>query len=178
MKVLLIGKRARILQEAARILNSHNIDTEITDNLDLSHLKAMDIKDVSCVAFGRALTKDQKKELTNHYLQSNPQIKIIEGWAPIPELITGQILAAVQPLAGIHADGANISSSQSISVSATAYRLTWLYRIRKKASRINLSQNPVDLARKFPRYQYFVLEHAGKYCVLINDTSVPITSEK
>lgn len=82
--MLLIGKRARILQEAARILNSHDIDTEITDNLDLSHLKAMDIKDVSCVAFGRALTKDQKKELTNHYLQPNPQIKIIEGWARYP----------------------------------------------------------------------------------------------
>jgi hypothetical protein len=91
--VLLIGKRARVLDELAEIITG--LGHMVKRSEDLDGLERMDIAEVDVVAFGRALTDTQITELETTYRQKNPRMIFVRGLVPIPPLLAIQISAAL-----------------------------------------------------------------------------------
>ena len=98
MQALLIGKRAKILTSVKDRLRAFGWQVILTDDLDLQKLLALDVSKMAVIAFGRAVNKNDKDVLLQHYKQQNGSVVVVDGLAPIPELIVYQILAAAHPI--------------------------------------------------------------------------------
>lgn len=171
MNVLLIGKRARILDDVAGYLRAMHHDVTLTNNLDMQWLRSIDVRMFSAVAFGRALSAEQKSELTEHYLQQNPLLVFVEGWAPIPELIAYQVLAAGSPISGLNIDGSTLRTEDHRELRVKGYRLSWLYRLKVSEAKIALEPGvSVDITQVMRGFKFFALKDADTYCVLKLDS--------
>jgi len=169
MQVLLIGKRAKILNDVANRLRTIGWTVTLTNNLDMQHLLSVDAPQFSVVAFGRALTKEQKETLTRHYKQQNGAIVIVEGLAPIPELITYQILAATNPITGQGITEAKLAAEGPVRLHIKAFRLNWLYQLKTKDMEISLTQNnPAGFPESLAGFPFVVFEMNGRYSVFSN----------
>jgi hypothetical protein len=166
MNILLIGKRAKILKKIADELQARGHTAVVTSNLNINHLRALDVSGISCVVFGRALSAAQKDELSAHYKSKNPGLAVLDGWAPIPMLITYQILAYIKPITDVRVDGTKIQSNRTQHVRVTAYRLNWLYRARMVQRDITVTTEVIDLTDIFPEFRYFALESSTGYGVV------------
>lgn len=169
MQVLLIGKRARILNDVANRLRAAGWTVTLTNNLDMQYLLSVDVSQLSVVAFGRALTKEQKETLTRHYKRQNGSIVVVEGLAPIPELISYQILAAANPITGQGIAEAKLATEGPVKLRIKAFRLNWLHQLKTKDMDISLAQNnPAGFLKSLAGFPFVVFEMNGRYSVFSN----------
>lgn len=133
--VLLIGKRAKVLEPLADSLRKDNHTVLLTN--DFTNLDNLPTIAVDVVAFGRALTKEQKGAIEKRYLKNNPKLAFVHGRAPITELLNAQINAAITAqqnssrVSGLSYDRSShqleIDLSRPSDVRIEAWWLTWLY---------------------------------------------------
>lgn len=169
MHALLIGKRAKILDDVANRLRAMGWTVTLTSDLAMQKLQAIDVSRVSVVAFGRALTSEEKHTLAAYYKTQNPLLTIVNGWAPIPELIAGQIRAAAQSIPGLVVQRAKLTVDGPTHLHIKAFRLNWLYQLKTKELDVTLTKKePVDLSAIAGKFRYFVLETNDGSCSVVD----------
>ncbi|MFV8186429.1 MULTISPECIES: oxidoreductase [unclassified Streptomyces] len=134
-RVLLIGARVALLAKLAAALRSIGIGADIAH--DAHGVPADELRGYGAVAFGRAITQEQRAAVRRGFEQAGVEVAYVEGLAPIVPLLVAQIEHALDrsPVQLrrltrlVAADGeAGIEVTSPCRVRLTAYRLDRLYR--------------------------------------------------
>ncbi|MCI3270836.1 oxidoreductase [Streptomyces cylindrosporus] len=134
-RVLLIGARVALLAKLAAALRTIGIGADIAH--DAEGVPADELAAYGAVAFGRAITQEQRAAVRRAFEQAGLDVAYVEGLAPIVPLLVAQIEHALdrspmeqRRLTGlVAADGeAGVEVTSPCRVRLTAYRLDRLYR--------------------------------------------------
>lgn len=134
-RVLLIGARVAVLAKLAAALRTIGIGADIAH--DATDVHADELRSYGAVAFGRAVTQEERAAVRRAFEQAGVQVAYVDGLAPIIPLLVAQIENALdrRPVEQrrltrlVAADGeAGIEVSSPCRVRLTAYRLDRLYR--------------------------------------------------
>ncbi|MFD6292948.1 oxidoreductase [Streptomyces sp. NPDC060205] len=134
-RVLLIGARAAVLGKLAAALRIIGIGADITR--DATGVPADELRTYGAVAFGRAVTEQERADVRHSFEQAGVDVAYVEGLAPIVPLLVAQIENALDRSPQeqrrltrlVAADGeAGIEVTSPCRVQLTAYRLDRLYR--------------------------------------------------
>ncbi|WP_282701446.1 oxidoreductase [Streptomyces sp. CC219B] len=134
-RVLLIGARVALLAKLAAALRTIGIGADITR--DAEHVPADELRAYGAVAFGRAVTEQDRSAVRRAFDRAGVDVAYVDGLAPIVPLLVAQIEHALDrsPVQQrrltrlVAADGeAGIEVSSPCRVRLTAYRLDRLYR--------------------------------------------------
>ncbi|MGW0823434.1 oxidoreductase [Streptomyces sp. NPDC002845] len=134
-RVLLIGARVAVLAKLAAALRTIGIGAEIAH--DAAGVPAEELRTYGAVAFGRAVTEDQRAAVRQSFEHAGVEVAYVSGLAPIVPLLVAQIEHALDrsPLEQrrltrlVAADGeAGVEVTSTCRVRLTAYRLDRLYR--------------------------------------------------
>jgi len=134
-RVLLIGARVAALNKLAAALRAIGIGAEITG--DATHVPADELLGYGAVAFGRAVTEDERAAVRAAFDRAGVEVAYVDGLAPVVALLVAQIEQALdrRPLEQhrltrlVAADGeAGIEVTSPCRVRVTAYRLDRLHR--------------------------------------------------
>jgi hypothetical protein len=137
-RVLLVGKRARVLNQLADALKREGMT--VTQETELDQLeRRIDASTVDVVALGRGVRGSRREAIVNGLRARNPSLRVVDGLAPITPLLVAQIQEALNT----PARESRIVSSASIEPGDRRVSLT----LRRKA---NVT---VDLHRLDPLYR-------------------------
>jgi hypothetical protein len=134
-RVLLIGARAAVLAKLAAALRIIGIGAEITR--DAADVPADELRTYGAVAFGRAVTEQERAVVRQSFERAGVDVAYVEGLAPIIPLLVAQIENALDRSPQeqrrltrlVAADGeAGVEVTSTCRVRLTAYRLDRLYR--------------------------------------------------
>ena len=134
-RVLLIGARVALLARLAAALRTIGIGADIAH--DATDVHAEELRGYGAVAFGRAVTEEQRAAVRRAFDQAGADVAYVAGLAPIVPLLVAQIEQALDrgPLARrrltrLTAAGgeAEVEVTSPCRVRLTAYRLDRLYR--------------------------------------------------
>ncbi|MGP4047048.1 oxidoreductase [Streptomyces sp. 2A115] len=134
-RVLLIGARAAVLAKLAAALRIIGIGAEITR--DAADVPADELRTYGAVAFGRAVTEQERAVVRQSFDRAGVDVAYVEGMAPIIPLLVAQIEHALDRSPQeqrrltrlVAADGeAGVEVTSTCRVQLTAYRLDRLYR--------------------------------------------------
>ncbi|WP_262057584.1 oxidoreductase [Streptomyces sp. STR69] len=134
-RVLLIGARVAVLNKLAAALRAIGIGAETTG--DATHVPADELRGYGAVAFGRAVTEEQRAAVRAEFERAGVDVAYVDGLAPIVPLLVAQIEHALDRRPAeqhrltrlVAADGeAGIEVTSPCRVRVTAYRLDRLYR--------------------------------------------------
>ncbi|MEV0227255.1 oxidoreductase [Streptomyces sp. NPDC050704] len=134
-RVLLIGARAAVLAKLAAALRIIGIGAEITK--DAAEVSADELRTYGAVAFGRAVTEQERTAVRQSFERAGVDVAYVEGLAPIIPLLVAQIEHALDRSPQeqrrltrlVAADGeAGVEVTSTCRVQLTAYRLDRLYR--------------------------------------------------
>ena len=134
-RVLLIGARVALLAKLAAALRTIGIGADIAHDAD--GVPADELRAYGAVAFGRAITREQRAAVRSSFEQAGVDVVYVEGLAPIVPLLVAQIEHALDRSPAeqrrltrlVAADGeAGIEVTSPCRVRLTAYRLDRLYR--------------------------------------------------
>lgn len=93
-RVLLVGKRARVLDRLADALRHEGM--QVREDTDLEHARThVDGSTVDVVALGRAVAGPRRETLVSALKARNPAIKVVDGLAPITPLLVAQVQEAL-----------------------------------------------------------------------------------
>jgi hypothetical protein len=93
-RVLLVGKRARILDQLADELS--RLGLQVREETDLDRVRTqVDGSTIDVLAIGRAITGAKRDELVRGLRSSNPRLRVVEGLAPITPLLVAQVEEAL-----------------------------------------------------------------------------------
>jgi hypothetical protein len=134
-RVLLIGARVAVLAKLAAALRAIGIGADITR--DATGVPAEELRQYSAVAFGRAVTAEERAAVRRSFEDAGLDVAHVDGLAPIVPLLVAQIEQALnrapvqqRRLTGLAAtDGAAYVEVTSVCrVRLTAHRLDRFYR--------------------------------------------------
>jgi hypothetical protein len=134
-RVLLIGARVAVLAKLAAALRTIGIGADIAH--DATDVHADELRAYGAVAFGRAVTREERAAVRRAFEQAGVQVAYVDGLAPIVPLLVAQIENALDrsPVQQrrltrlVAADGeAGVEVTSPCRVRLTAYRLDRLYR--------------------------------------------------
>ena len=134
-RVLLIGARVALLAKLAAALRTIGIGADIAH--DVNGVHADELRGYGAVAFGRAVTQEERAAVRRSFEQAGVEVAYVEGLAPIVPLLVAQIEHALDrsPVELrrltrlVAADGeAGVEVTSPCRVRLTAYRLDRLYR--------------------------------------------------
>jgi hypothetical protein len=134
-RVLLIGARVAVLAKLAAALRTIGIGADITR--DAHDVPAEELRAYGAVAFGRAVTEDERAAVRRSFERAGVEVAYVDGLAPIVPLLVAQIENALDrsPVERrrltrlVAADGeAGVEVTSPCRVRLTAYRLDRLYR--------------------------------------------------
>jgi len=134
-RVLLIGARVALLAKLAAALRTIGIGADIAH--DAHGVHADELRGYGAVAFGRAVTQEQRAAVRRSFEQAGVEVAYVEGLAPIVPLLVAQIEHALDRSPAerrrltrlVAADGeAGVEVTSPCRVRLTAYRLDRLYR--------------------------------------------------
>ncbi|MEU9185666.1 oxidoreductase [Streptomyces sp. NPDC048484] len=134
-RVLLIGARAAVLAKLAAALRIIGIGADITR--DATDVPADELRAYGAVAFGRAVTEQERAAVRESFEHAGVHVAYVEGLAPIVPLLVAQIENALDRSPReqrrltrlVAADGeAGVEVTSPCRVRLTAYRLDRLYR--------------------------------------------------
>ena len=134
-RVLLIGARVALLAKLAAALRTIGIGADIAHDAD--GVPADELRAYGAVAFGRAITREQRAAVRDSFEQAGVDVVYVEGLAPIVPLLVAQIEHALDRSPAeqrrltrlVAADGeAGVEVTSPCRVRLTAYRLDRLYR--------------------------------------------------
>ncbi len=93
-RVLLVGKRARVLDRLADALRNEGM--HVREDTDFEHARThVDGSTIDVLALGRAVTGARREGLVSSLKAKNPSLKVVDGLAPITPLLVAQIQEAV-----------------------------------------------------------------------------------
>ncbi|MFF4799415.1 oxidoreductase [Streptomyces sp. NPDC001351] len=134
-RVLLIGARVALLAKLAAALRTIGIGADIAHDAD--GVPADELRAYGAVAFGRAITQEERTAVRRSFEQAGVDVVYVEGLAPIVPLLVAQIEHALDRSPAqqrrltrlVAADGeAGVEVTSPCRVRLTAYRLDRLYR--------------------------------------------------
>ncbi|WSQ13547.1 oxidoreductase [Streptomyces sp. NBC_01231] len=134
-RVLLIGARVALLAKLAAALRTIGIGADITR--DAQDVPADELRGYGAVAFGRAITQEERAAVRHSFAQAGVEVACVDGLAPIVPLLVAQIEHALDRSPAerrrltrlVAADGeAGVEVTSPCRVRLTAYRLDRLYR--------------------------------------------------
>ncbi|MGW3417078.1 oxidoreductase [Streptomyces phaeochromogenes] len=134
-RVLLIGARAAVLAKLAAALRIIGIGAETAQ--DATAISADELRTYGAVAFGRAVTEQERAAVRQSFEHVGVDVAYVEGLAPIVPLLVAQIENALDRSPQeqrrltrlVAADGeAGVEVTSTCRVQLTAYRLDRLYR--------------------------------------------------
>ncbi|MER5450499.1 oxidoreductase [Streptomyces sp. NPDC002766] len=134
-RVLLIGARVALLAKLAAALRTIGIGADIAH--DAHGVPADELRAYGAVAFGRAVTQEERAAVRRSFEQAGLDVAYVEGLAPIVPLLVAQIEHALDRSPAeqrrltrlVAADGeAGVEVTSPCRVRLTAYRLDRLYR--------------------------------------------------
>jgi hypothetical protein len=134
-RVLLIGARVALLAKLAAALRTIGIGADIAHDAD--GVPADELRAYGAVAFGRAITQEERAAVRRSFEQAGVDVVYVEGLAPIVPLLVAQIEHALDRSPAeqrrltrlVAADGeAGVEVTSPCRVRLTAYRLDRLYR--------------------------------------------------
>lgn len=98
-KVLSIGARERVLTALSEELKRHGFSAVWTNRYDdVPFLTGQfHAGDFDIIAFGRGVSADNKQRLKQVYKEQNPDIRFVDGLAPITNLLVDQVKLACLP---------------------------------------------------------------------------------
>jgi hypothetical protein len=141
-RVLLVGKRARVLNRLAEALQREGLQVGQETELDriASHV---DLRAVDVVALGRGVTGARRENIVKTLRARNPSLRVVEGMAPITPLLVAQIQEAlttpsqesrIVSRAGIESGDRRVSLTlrRTADVTVDLYRLDPLYRAHEE----------------------------------------------
>lgn len=137
-RVLLVGKRARVLNQLADALRREGMTVRQETELDRVD-RHIDASTVDVVALGRGVSGSRRAAIVKSLRSRNPALRVVDGLAPITPLLVAQIQEALSTPAG----ESRIVSSASIEPGDRRVSLT----LRRQANVI------VDLHRLDPLYR-------------------------
>ncbi|CAM5455410.1 Oxidoreductase OS=Streptomyces tendae OX=1932 GN=GUR47_02535 PE=4 SV=1 [Streptomyces tendae] len=134
-RVLLIGARVALLARLAAALRTIGIGADITE--DARDVPAEELRTYGAVAFGRAVTEDQRIRVRRALADAGADVTHVDGLAPIVPVLVAQIEHALERgpaerrrLSRLTADGAaaDVEVTSPCRVRLTAYRLDRIHR--------------------------------------------------
>jgi len=98
-RVLSIGARRRVLEALTEALNRQGFSAVWTNrHKDVSFLiREFDALAFDIIAIGRGVRPENKERLKQAYREQNPDVTIVDGLAPITNLLVDQIKLACLP---------------------------------------------------------------------------------
>ena len=178
-RVLLVGKRARILDQLADELT--RLGLHVREETDLDRAQAqIDGATIDVVAVGRAIKPSQRDRLVQALRARNPRLRVVQGLAPITPLLVAQVeeaLTSPGPDARIVGNAtleavnarAVIMLRRAAETTVDLHRLDMLYRAhedRVYAGPLERGRNFVPVGRKFHRGErYLVVRASGQTSV-------------
>lgn len=154
-RVLLVGKRARILDQLADALTT--LGLHVREETDLERARThINGASVDVVAVGRAIRANQRDALIRTLRAQNPRLRVVDGLAPIPTLIVAQIeeaLTAPARDARLVGNAALETANKRVVVtlrrpaeaSVDLHRLDLLYR----AHQMQVYRGPLERGRNY-----------------------------
>lgn len=172
-RVLLVGKRARALDELGRALQQLGMETVQETDIERART-SIDGANVDVVALGRAVRGAKREALVTALRAQNPQLKVVDGLAPIPQLLVAQIQQAVTLPGGDDRIVASAMYEQVNNrvvlmmqkpgdVTVTLHRLDPLYRLHQMpifAGRLGEGRQNIPIGRKIGRGERFLVVRA------------------
>jgi hypothetical protein len=178
-RVLLVGKRARILDHLADALT--RLGLHVREETDINRARSqIDGATVDVLAVGRTIKPAHRDELFRTLRAKNPKLRLVEGMAPITPLIVAQIEEALTtPSRDARAVGSAyleipnrrivVTMRKAAESVVVMHRLDLLYR----AHEMNVHQGPLARGRNYlpvrGKYQrgerYIVVRAAGQTSV-------------
>lgn len=174
-RVLLVGKRMRVLDELGRSLQ--HLGMEVVQETDLERAKtSIDGAAIDVLALGRAVRGGKREELVAALRAQNPSLKVVDGLAPIPPLLVAQIQEAVNsPAKGArivgsatYEQGVNrvvLMMRRPAEVGVVLHRLDPLYRIYQVpifAGRLGDGRQNIPIGRKIGRGERYLVVRADR----------------
>lgn len=92
-RVLLVGKRQRVLEEVGA--NLARLGLHVREETDVSQAVTLDGSSFEVVVVGRSVTGGKRSELVSRLRAVNPRLVVVEGLAPIPPLLVAQVEEAL-----------------------------------------------------------------------------------
>ncbi|NED99633.1 hypothetical protein [Phytoactinopolyspora halotolerans] len=173
-RVLLLGKRARVLDELGRTLTHLGMD--VIQETDLDRASSIDATTVDVLALGRAVRGAKRETVVTALKDQNPALKVVDGLAPIPPLIVAQIQEAIS----IPSGGQKIVASamyeqvnnrvvlmmtRPAEVGVMMHRLDPLYRMHQTpifAGRLGSGRQNLPIGRKVGRGERYLVVRADQ----------------
>ncbi len=93
-RVLLLGKRARVLDQLAAALRQEGLTVRQETDLD-GVRTGFDGSTVDVVALGRAVTGATRDAIVDALRAKNPALRVVDGLAPITPLLVAQVQEAL-----------------------------------------------------------------------------------
>jgi DNA-binding response OmpR family regulator len=178
-RVLLVGKRARILDQLADDLT--RLGLHVREETDVERARTqIDGATVDVVAVGRAIKPAQRDRLVQALRAKNPRIRVVQGLAPVTPLLVAQVEEALTSPgrdAGIVGTAAFetvntrvvIVLRRAAETTVDLHRLDMLYRAyeqRIHSGPLERGRNFLPVSRRFHRGErYLVVRAAGQTSV-------------
>jgi hypothetical protein len=178
-RVLLVGKRARILDQLADALTRLGLHVREETDIDRAR-RQIDGATVDVLAVGRAIKPAQRDELYQTLRAKNPRLQLVQGLAPITPLLVAQIEEALttpsrdtRVVGSVHLEIPNqrivVTMRRPAEATVVMHRLDMLYR----AHEMDIHRGPLARGRNFlpVRGQY---QRGERYIVVraVGETSV------
>ncbi|AYY14430.1 hypothetical protein EF847_18760 [Actinobacteria bacterium YIM 96077] len=174
-RVLLVGKRVRVLDELGRSLQ--HLGMEAIQETDLERARnSIDGSSVDVVALGRAVRGAKREALVSALRAQNPSLKVVDGLAPIPQLLVAQIQESLSTPSG---DARIVNSAvyeqvnnrvvlmmqRSADVTVTMLRLDLMHRLHQMpifVGRLGDGRQNIPIGRKIGRGERFLVVQADE----------------
>ncbi|MGH8776814.1 MAG: hypothetical protein ACRDWI_17240 [Jiangellaceae bacterium] len=154
-RVLLVGKRARVLDHLADALRRQGL--HVREETDLERVRThIDGSTVDVLAVGRAVTGARRESIVAALRAKNPALRVVEGFAPITALLVAQVEEAltapgteerIVSSAWIDPgdDHVMVTLRRPVRVTVVLHRLDKLYRTHEHT----VHDGPLDRGRHF-----------------------------
>jgi hypothetical protein len=139
VRVLLVGKRERVLDEAGQQLR--NDGYQVHEETDIEKVKSTyDGANLDVLAVGRAVRQAKREDLVTALRMQKPTLTVVDGFAPMVPILVAQVREALSvkgtPIVGDAGfEDANnrvvLVINQHADVSITLYRLDPLHRVQE-----------------------------------------------
>ncbi|MBB5788253.1 hypothetical protein [Jiangella mangrovi] len=172
-RVLLVGKRVRVLDELGRALREAGM--VVREETDADRVRyGVDGSSIDILALGRAFTGPKRDRMIATLKAANPALRVVDGLAPIPSIILAQIREVVTaPNRDTRVVGAAAYESGDNSIvlvlrrpahlDVTLHRLDPLYRVHETdvyTGPLDRGRQRLPLGRRVGRGERFLVVEA------------------
>lgn len=172
-RVLLVGKRVRVLDELGRALRAAGMVVREETDVDRA-TSVVDGTSIDILALGRTFSGTKRQRIVAALRAQNPRLKVVEGLAPIPELVVAQVREAVNTPnrdtrivgAAAYERGDNsivLILRRAAHVDVTLYRLDPMYRVHRLdafTGSLSNGRQRLPLGRRVGRGERFLVVQA------------------